>query len=80
MTDDETALREMLAKGSDATFLREMIGFAAERLMELGAGALTEAAPGDRNPGRLAAPSIGRDCGGASKRSYLRVNVASMSV
>ena len=35
MTDDRIALRELLEKGSDATFLREMIGFAAQRLMEL---------------------------------------------
>jgi len=53
MTDDQTALRELLAKGSDATFLREMIGFAAERLMELEVGALTGAAHGERSPERL---------------------------
>jgi hypothetical protein len=35
MTTDETALRDPLAKGSDATFLRELIGFAADGLMEL---------------------------------------------
>ena len=35
MTDDKIALRELLEKGSDATFLREMIGFAGQRLMEL---------------------------------------------
>ena len=29
MTDDKIALRALLEKGSDATFLREMIGFAA---------------------------------------------------
>jgi len=29
MTEDKIALRELLEKGSDATFLREMIGFAA---------------------------------------------------
>ena len=34
MTDDKIALRELLEKGSDAGFLREMIGFAAQRLME----------------------------------------------
>jgi putative transposase len=33
MTDDKIALRELLEKGSDASFLREMISFAAERLM-----------------------------------------------
>ena len=32
MTDDRIALRELLEKGSDASFLREMIGFAAQRL------------------------------------------------
>jgi transposase-like protein len=54
MTDQETALRELLAKGTDASVLREMIGFAAERLMELEVGALTGAAHGERSPDRLA--------------------------
>jgi putative transposase len=35
MTDDKIALRALLEKGSDTTFLREMIAFAAERVMEL---------------------------------------------
>ena len=29
MTDEKVALRTLLEKGSDTTFLREMIGFAA---------------------------------------------------
>ena len=53
MTDHETALRDLLAKGSDATFLREMIGFAAQRLMELEVGGLTGAAWGEKSPDRL---------------------------
>lgn len=53
MTDDEIALRALLAKGSDASVLREMIAFAAERLMELEVGGLTGAAPGERSPDRL---------------------------
>jgi transposase-like protein len=53
MTDDRIALREMLEKGSDASFLREMIGFAAERLMELEVGELTGAAHGERSTARL---------------------------
>jgi putative transposase len=53
MTDDETALRELLTKGTDASVLREMIGFAAERLMELEVGGWTGAAHGERNPDRL---------------------------
>ena len=53
MTDDRIALRELLEKGSDATFLREMIGFAAQRLMELEVGEVTGAAHGERSPDRL---------------------------
>ena len=34
MTEDKIALRALLEKGSDATFLREMIGFAAKQLPE----------------------------------------------
>ena len=52
MTDQETALRELLAKGSDASLLREMIGFAAQRLMELEVGGVTGAALGERSPER----------------------------
>ncbi len=52
MTDDKAALRELLEKGSDATFLREMIAFAAQRLMELATEALTGAAHGERAEGR----------------------------
>jgi transposase-like protein len=53
MTDDRIALRELLEKGSDATFLREMIGFAAQRLMELEVGEVTGAAHGERSLDRL---------------------------
>jgi transposase-like protein len=53
MTDDKIALRALLEKGSDTTFLREMIGFAAERLMALETEALCGAAPGERSAARL---------------------------
>ena len=52
MTDDKIALRELLEKGSDASFLREMIGFAAGRLMALETEALVGAAPGERSAER----------------------------
>jgi transposase-like protein len=52
MTTDKIALRELLEKGSDATFLREMIGFAAERLMALETEALCGAASGERSAER----------------------------
>jgi putative transposase len=53
MTDDMIALRELLEKGSDATLLREMIGFAAQRLMELETEALCGAGHGERSENRL---------------------------
>ena len=52
MTDDMIALREFLEKGSDATLLREMIGFAAQQLMELEAETLRGAGHGERSEGR----------------------------
>jgi len=53
MTDETMALRGLLEKFADASFLREMIGFAAERLMELEVADLTGAAHGERSPDRL---------------------------
>ena len=52
MTADKIALRALLEKGSDTTFLREMIGFAAERLMALETDMLCGAAPGERSAER----------------------------
>ena len=48
MTDERIALRELLEKTPDATFLREVIGFAANRLMELDTESLCDAAHGKR--------------------------------
>ncbi|MDN3627942.1 transposase, partial [Methylobacterium isbiliense] len=53
MTDDMIAFRRLLEKSADADLLREMIGFAAERLMELEVGQITGAAYGEKNPERL---------------------------
>ena len=52
MTDDKIALRALLEKGSDTTFLREMIGFAAERLMQLETDTLCGAASHERSAER----------------------------
>jgi transposase-like protein len=51
--DEMMALRAMLEKGADADVLREMIGFAAERLMELEVQGLTGAGHGERTAERL---------------------------
>ena len=53
MTDDMMTLRGLLEKSSDADLLREMIGFAAERLMALEVEGLTGAAHGERSPDRI---------------------------
>ena len=54
MTDDTMNVQALLGKSADADFLREMIGFAAQRLMDLEVGGMTGAAYGEKNPERLA--------------------------
>ncbi len=53
MTDDMMALRTLLEKSSDADLLREMIGFTAQRLMELEVQGRTGAGHGERTPDRI---------------------------
>ena len=52
MTDERMALAELLEKGSDSDLLREMIGYVAQRLMELDVDGLVGAAHGERTEGR----------------------------
>ena len=52
MTDDMMTLRATLEKTPDADLLREMIGFAAQRLMDLEVESLTGAPLGERSPDR----------------------------
>ena len=53
MTDDKIALQCLLEKSSDAGLLREMIGFAAQRLMALETDGLCGAGHGERTDDRI---------------------------
>ena len=53
MTDEMMSLQALLEKSSDTDLLREMIGFAAHRLMELEVENLTGAAHGERSAERI---------------------------
>ena len=56
MTDEMLNLRALVEKAPDTDFLRDVIGLAAERLMELelGVGAATGAGFGEKSRSRLA--------------------------
>ncbi|HEX6014936.1 MAG TPA: IS256 family transposase [Geminicoccaceae bacterium] len=54
MTDEMMSLRALIEKAPDADLLREMIGFAAQRLMELEVSELTGAPYGEKRAERLA--------------------------
>ena len=61
MTDDMMNLRSLVEKSADADLLREMIGFAAEKLMMLEVGTKTGAGYGEKNGFRLAQRNGYRD-------------------
>lgn len=53
MTIDRMTLKALVEKGSDEDLLKEMIGFVANRMMELEVEGLTGAAYGERSAARL---------------------------
>lgn len=61
MTDEMMNVRSLVEKSADADLLREMIGFAAERLLELEIGSATGAGYGEKTPMRLAQRNGYRD-------------------
>jgi putative transposase len=52
MTNERMALIELVEKGADADLVREMLAFAAERMMDAEVSVLTGAGHGVRDPGR----------------------------
>ena len=61
MTKETMDLHALVGKTANGDFLREMIGFAAQRLMELEVGGLTGAAYGEKDAERLAQRNGYRD-------------------
>lgn len=53
MTNAKMALLELVDQEADADLVREMLAFAAERMMEMEIEAKTGAAAGTRSPERL---------------------------
>jgi len=52
MTNNMMNLRALMEKSPDADFLREMIGYGAQRPMQLEVGGLTRAAHGEKSADR----------------------------
>ena len=69
MTDEKMALFELIEKRADHDFIREMLAFAADRLMGFEVEALTGAPLGAKSPDRLAQRNglsrtgLGHPCG-----------------
>ena len=75
MTDERMALLELVEKDADADLVREMLAFAAERLMELEVEAATGAAKGTRSPLRTAQRNGYRERGWETRAGRLELAI-----
>ena len=75
MTDERMALVELVEKDADTDLVREMLAFAAERLMELEVEAATGAAKGTRSPLRTAQRNGYRERGWETRAGRLELAI-----
>jgi putative transposase len=75
MTDAMMSLGALIENAPDADLLREMIGFAARRLMELEVGELTHAAYGEKSADRLAQRNGYRDRGWETRAGTVELRI-----
>ena len=75
MTKPMMDLKELVEKSGDADLLRDMIGFAAERLMELEVGGQTGAAYGEKSPERQAQRNGYRDRGWQTRAGNVELRI-----
>src|SRR5512143_3089860 len=75
MTDDMMTLHALIEKAPDADLLREMVGFAAHRLMELEVKGLTGAAWGEKSAQRLVQRNGYRDHGWETRAGTVELRI-----
>lgn len=75
MTDAMMNLRALILKAPDVDLRREMIGFAAQRLMELEVGELAGAAYGEKSAERLAQRNGYRERGWETRAGTVELRI-----
>lgn len=78
MTNDTMNLQALVGKSADSDFLRDMISFAAQRLMELEVGGLTGAAYGEKDSERLAQRNGYRDRDWETRAGTVELKIAKL--
>lgn len=76
MTADKMDLHALVGKSADGDFLRDMIGFAAQRLMELEVGGLTGAGHGEKDAERVTQRNGYRDRDWETRAGTVELRIA----